>query len=441
VYYVSKVLHDIKTRYLEVHKLLYAVLIASRKLRHYFQTHKISVVTSYPLRVVLHNPNATGNIAKWAAELAEFELDFVACHAIKSQMLADFVADWTSPPSLPGEPDGSTPEPPTPTFTSPHWTLYFDGSSRKQGVGAGALLLTPVGEQFKYMVHLEFKATNNMIEYEALIFRLNTALSLRVRQLLVKGNSQLIMKQVKGECCCNDLQLATYLLYVRKLEKDFEVLDLHHIPRTENAVADDLSTKAFTWTPVPDGVFERRLQQPTARPVEPGNGGETSTSRLAVPAALISWSLSRIVGVTGDSVHLGAQDPEAQVGPDTWIMEIRTYLKDNILSDDSASANRIARLAKRYTLVEGDLYRRGANGILMRRISQEEGCELLAEVHGGECGNHASFHTLLGKAFWHGCYWPTALQDAVQLVKTCRACQFHIKQIYTLAQTLQIIPP
>jgi hypothetical protein len=52
--------------------MLYVVLIASRKLRNYFQAHKISVVSSYPLRVVLHNPNATGNIAKWAVELVEF---------------------------------------------------------------------------------------------------------------------------------------------------------------------------------------------------------------------------------------------------------------------------------------------------------------------------------------------------------------------------------
>jgi hypothetical protein len=89
VYYVSEVLHDAKTRYLEMHKLLYAVLIASRKLRHYFQAHKISMVTSYPLRAVLHDPNATGNIAKWAAELAVFELDFVARHAIRSQVPAD----------------------------------------------------------------------------------------------------------------------------------------------------------------------------------------------------------------------------------------------------------------------------------------------------------------------------------------------------------------
>jgi hypothetical protein len=55
VYYISEVLHDAKTRYLEVHKLLYIVLIASRKLHHYFQAHKISMVTSYPLKAVLHS--------------------------------------------------------------------------------------------------------------------------------------------------------------------------------------------------------------------------------------------------------------------------------------------------------------------------------------------------------------------------------------------------
>jgi hypothetical protein len=102
VYYISEVLHDAKTRYLEMHKLLYAVLIASWKLRHYFQSHKISVVTLYPLKAMLHNPNATRNIAKWAAELAEFELDFLPHHAVKSQVLANFMADWTPPPCNPG---------------------------------------------------------------------------------------------------------------------------------------------------------------------------------------------------------------------------------------------------------------------------------------------------------------------------------------------------
>jgi ribonuclease HI len=109
------------------------------------------------------------------------------------------------------------------------------------------------------MVYLDFKATNNMAEYEALIFWLSAVLSPGVWRLLVKGNSQLIIKQVKGECSCNDPQLATYLLHVQKPKKDFEVLDLHHVPRTDNVVTDDLSTKATTWAPMLDGVFERRL--------------------------------------------------------------------------------------------------------------------------------------------------------------------------------------
>jgi transposase InsO family protein len=140
-------------------------------------------------------------------------------------------------------------------------------------------------------------------------------------------------------------------------------------------------------------------------------------------------------------MHPDAQDPEAQTSPDTWITEIQTYLKDNILPDDMTSADRIAHLTKRYTLVEGDLYRCGANGVIMWCITQEEGCELLAEVHGGECGNHASSRTLVGKAFKHGFYWPTALQDVVELVKTYKTCQFHAKQIHILAQMLQMIPP
>jgi hypothetical protein len=153
------------------------------------------------------------------------------------------------------------------------------------------------------MVRLDFKATNNTAEYEALLLGLSTTLSMGVQQLLVKGDSQLIVKQVKGECCCNDPQFTTYLLHVRKLEKDFEVLDLQHIPRAENVVVNDLSTKASTSALVPDGVLDRRLWQPTAQAVNLSEGGETSTSKLAV---LAPWSPPRVIGITGDSVHPGA---------------------------------------------------------------------------------------------------------------------------------------
>jgi hypothetical protein len=103
----------------------------------------------------------------------------------------------------------------------------------------------------------------------------------------VKGDSQLIVKQVKGDCSCNDPQLAAYLLHARKLGKDFEVLNLQHIPRAENAVADDLSAKASTSAPILDGVLERRLRQPIVWAANPSKGGETSTSKVAIPAVLL----------------------------------------------------------------------------------------------------------------------------------------------------------
>jgi ribonuclease HI len=246
------------------------------------------------------------------------------------------------------------------------------------------VLIDPSGDQVKYMVHLEFKATNNMAEYDALIFGLSTALSLGIHQLLIKGDSQLIIKKIRGECSCNEPRLAAYLLHVRKLEKDISALELQHVPRANNSAADELSMRASTWAPVPEGVFERWLRRPTAQSTEPGEGGETSTSKLAVPVAFRLQNPPRIVCATKGPANLLVPQPVDQSGPDAWISEIRDYLKENILLEDHVSAVRIVRLVKRYTVVEGDLYRCGANDILMRCITQEEGRELLTEIHGGE---------------------------------------------------------
>jgi hypothetical protein len=181
----------------------------------------------------------------------------------------------------------------------------------------------------------------------------------------VKGDSQLIIKQVCEECSCNEPRLVAYLLHVRKLEKDFTALELQHVPRADNSAADDLSVRASTWAPVPVGVFERRLLRPTAQPAELGERGETSTSKLAVPVASHLQNPPKAVCAIGNPASPLAPQSISQSGPDAWISEIQGYPMENILPEDHVSAERIVLLAKRYAVVEGDLYRRGANDILM----------------------------------------------------------------------------
>jgi hypothetical protein len=94
VYYISEVLTESKQRYPHYQKLVYGVFLASRKLRHYFYDHKITVVSKAPLKDIINNSNATGRVAKWGIGLASFDIDYKPRTAIKSQALAEFIADW-----------------------------------------------------------------------------------------------------------------------------------------------------------------------------------------------------------------------------------------------------------------------------------------------------------------------------------------------------------
>ena len=85
-------------------------------------------------------------------------------------------------------------------------------------------------------------------------------------------------------------------------------------------------------------------------------------------------------------------------------------------------AEHMARQATTYCIKDGELYRKRPNDVSLRCISREQGLELLADIHGGDCRHHSSSHTLVGKAFRSGFYWPTTLNNAIELVCSCDAC-------------------
>jgi hypothetical protein len=131
VYFLSEVLSPTKQRYPHYQKLAYSVFTTSRKLRQYFAVHPIIVVNEAPLSNILNNPSATGRVSLWGIELSPLDITYEKRKAIKSQVLPDFTVEWlelqnTEPPDL-----------------SSVWTMYFDGSKRIKGAGAGVVLISP----------------------------------------------------------------------------------------------------------------------------------------------------------------------------------------------------------------------------------------------------------------------------------------------------------
>jgi hypothetical protein len=125
VYDISEVLTETKAWYPQIQKLLYAVVLMRRKRRHYFEAHLVTVV-SFPLGEIIRNPDAAGRISNWFVELMGGTLAYALRKAIKSQILSDFIAEWTDT------------QLPLPQIQAECWTLYFDGSVMKTGASAGS---------------------------------------------------------------------------------------------------------------------------------------------------------------------------------------------------------------------------------------------------------------------------------------------------------------
>src|SRR6187399_1137825 len=262
VYFVSSLLQGARSRYSGVQKLLFDLLMALRKLRHYFQAHEITVVTRFPLKRILQNPEATGRIVEWALELSSFGLKFESTSTIQSRALAEFIAEWTPTPDEEVQETSA----PVQEATS-EWVMYFDGAFSLQGVGAGVVLITPTGEHLKYVVQMHFpkeQATNNTAEYEGLLAGLRIAAELGIKKLIVRGDSQLVVRQVNKSY--QSPLMEAYVDEVRKLEEHFEGLQMEHVPRAQNEIADGLSKCASMKLPVEPGTFLLKLTRPSVTP-------------------------------------------------------------------------------------------------------------------------------------------------------------------------------
>ena len=140
--------------------------------------------------------------------------------------------------------------------------MYFDGAANQSGFGIGVLLISPHGDHIPKSIRLAFsdhhRLTNNIVEYEACITGLETALDLGVRQFRIHGDSNLVIQQTQGTWRTRDENLKPYHTYLDLLVDKFDDLRYIHLPREENQFADALATLAFV-IEIPMGVTVRPL--------------------------------------------------------------------------------------------------------------------------------------------------------------------------------------
>jgi ribonuclease HI len=257
VYFASGALSGSKIFYSELEKIAYAVIMAVRKLRHYFEGHRISVITNQPLNDLFANREASTRIIKWGAELSEYIVDFERRSAIKSQVLADFVVDWTSPMQ---NLDEKIPE---------SWIVQCDGAWCYKGVGISAVITSPAGVVIRYSARLIFAnnehSTNNTTEYEALLLALRKMKALGQQTFIIRTDSKVIQEHVEKESEARNPVLMKYLEKVREMERHFKGYSVQHIPRDDNNEADKLAKAAARNQELPPDVFFKIIREPSIK--------------------------------------------------------------------------------------------------------------------------------------------------------------------------------
>ncbi|XP_061353647.1 uncharacterized protein LOC133298401 [Gastrolobium bilobum] len=363
IYFVSRLLQGAELRYQKLEKVAFALLTSARRLRAYFQGHQIVVQSDLPIRQILHKPDLAGRMMAWAVELSEFDISFESRKAIKSQALADFVRELTSI-----QKESST--------IPDNWKIYVDGSSNSKGSGAGIIIENPEGISVEYSLQMKFETSNNQAEYEAFIAGLHQAKELGARKLQIFSDSQLVTSQIGGCYQAKGPLLAKYLDSARQLMAEFENVEVRHIPRNENSRADILSKLASTkgW----------------------GNHRTVVEQDIPEPTCVMQISESK-----------------------DWRSTIIGYIENGTLPSQQEEARKLVKDAALYTMVEGQLYRKGIYSPLLKCLSSDRAKYVLSEIHEGINGQHIGGKALARKALGAGYFWPSMGQDAKEHVQKC----------------------
>jgi ribonuclease HI len=351
-------------------KMAYAVVMAKRKLRHYFQSHNISVPTAFPLQDMFENKESTGRIGKWATELTE-HVNFISCTAIKSQVLADFVADWT-PSVKKGDP----------VVSEPVWEVQCDRAYCHLGSTAVAVLKSPSGIKLRYALRLNCdNCTNNMAEYEGLLLALRKARVVGARRLVILTDSELVAGHIRKTYKAKKPDMMKYLQVVRSMEKFFLGITVKSFPRLHNKEADAIAKAIAILEPLPPDVFY-----------------ETTTVRSAADEVAPPKFVK--------AIH-----------SEDWRAPIVAAIKGYYEAEDGVVGKRVAIRERNYHSIDDNLYRKGVCAPLLKCISATEGKQLLHEIHNGMSSHHIGTRALVQKAFRQGFYWPSAVADAHDIVR------------------------
>jgi hypothetical protein len=214
-----------------------------------------------------------------------------------------------------------------------------------------------------------------MVEYEALLCGLRIAIETGIKHLDARGNSLLVIDQVMKNANCHDDEMEAYCNAVRALEDKFYGIELNHIPRRYNEEADELANIASGRITIPPNVFARDVARPSVNlELTPSSHGEplgaASNPEGAEPMdedpSNEAFVISLLEGYSADEAE--AMDTEPPPRVEDWRDKYIAWMDRGELPSDRSEARRIARMAKSFTLVDGELYKHTASGILQRCV-------------------------------------------------------------------------